>query len=287
MGLLDSIRFSIDQGSLIQFMVDEIRRRFSNWKANPRRWSISYMVSSLGAIMRAHSSRKRELSANRKLKEEFLSPAIEVEHVELLFDPKFRHSIEQVKDFSCLDIARLANLWTLVQMAGTGIYMEVGSYRGGTALHICNAMRDRDAPFYCFDPFETGNYENIRDFEPMVKQMEFTDTQFDRVARLLSSKPNATVVRGFFPLAAEGLNLRDIAFCHIDVNVYEATKNCLDFLAPRLAPKSVVVLDDAGHNETPGVERAMSEFLVSHPSFLAIRMFPHQAVLLPLSHWLA
>jgi hypothetical protein len=52
-----------------------------------------------------------------------------------------------------------------------------------------------------------------------------------------------------------------------------------------LAPKGLIVLDDVGHLETPGVEKAMMEFVAAQPSFLAIPMFPCQAVLLPKTFW--
>ena len=49
------------------------------------------------------------------------------------------------------------------------------------------------------------------------------------VVRLLSCKPNAKVIQGFFPAAADGLELHGIAFCHLDIDVYEATKNSLEY----------------------------------------------------------
>ena len=96
-------------------------------------------------------------------RERLMTPAIEAEDVNILFDPEFQNSVAQVKEFSCLDIARLANLWNLARLAGPGIFLEVGTYKGGTALHICNAIKDRGAAFYCFDPFEKGGFEKIGD----------------------------------------------------------------------------------------------------------------------------
>ncbi|MGB7547412.1 MAG: class I SAM-dependent methyltransferase [Terracidiphilus sp.] len=214
-----------------------------------------------------------------------LTPAIEAEYVDILFDPKFRSSVAQVKDFTCLDIARLANLWTLVRMAGPGVFLEIGSYKGGTALHICNAMEDPDALFYCFDPFETGGFERIGDCDQAFKPTDFMDTQYAAVVKLLSSKPRAKAVQGFFPAAAEDFDLRNIAFCHLDVDTYEATRNSLEYLAPRMAPRGLIVLDDVDHRETPGVRKAMTEFVAARPSFLAIPMFPVQAVLVSKTYW--
>jgi O-methyltransferase len=216
-----------------------------------------------------------------------LDPPVETEYVDILFDPAFRRSVSQVKECTCLDVARLANLWTTVRLAGPGTFLEVGSYRGGTALHICNAMDDCGATgrFFSFDPFESGGFETLVDGDQAFKPMDFTDTRFDAVTRLLSGKPFATVVQGFFPSAAEGRQLGAIAFCHLDVDVYEGTRKSLEYLEPRLAPKGLIVLDDLDHKECPGVRKAMTEFLMAHPRFVAIPMFPCQAVLVPKSFW--
>jgi O-methyltransferase len=220
-----------------------------------------------------------------KNREKLLSPAIDTEYVKILFDPDFRNSVAQVRDYTCLDVARLANLWNLARLAGPGIFLEVGSYKGGTALHICNAIEHRGARFYCFDPFEKGGFENLGTQDRCFKPNDFTDTRYKAVVKLLSSKPNARVIQGYFPAAAEDLMLHDIAFCHLDVDVYEATRQSLEYVAPRLAPRGLIVLDDFDHLETPGVNKAVTEFLVNYPSFLLIPMFPTQAVLVPKSLW--
>ncbi len=262
-------------------MLNTLKGHLANWKASPQKWRIGYILSRLKAISSAAFRRSREAKEREKL----LSPAIEVEYVKILFDPEFRSSVTQVKDYTCLDIARLANLWTLARLAGAGIFLEVGAYKGGTALHICNAIEPRGARFYCFDPFEKGGFEKLSDQDTCFKPEDFADTRYEAVVKLLSGKPNARVIQGFFPAAAEDLKLHDIAFCHLDVDVYEATKNSLEYLAPRLAAQSLIVVDDINHRETPGVNKAVAEFLAGHPSFLFIPMFPTQAVLLAKSLW--
>lgn len=67
--------------------------------------------------------------------------------------------------------------------------------------------------------------------------------------------------------------------------MYNATKESLQFLAPRLAPRAIIVIDDYHHIETPGVAKAVEEFLAENPSFLLVPMFPVQAVLVPKGLW--
>jgi O-methyltransferase len=262
-------------------MLNTLKGRLANWKASPQKWQITYIWSRLTTLSTALLRKRRESKEREKL----LSPAIETEYVAILFDAEFRSSVTQVRDYTCLDIARLANLWNLARLVGPGIFLEVGSYKGGTALHICNAIEHRGASLYCFDPFEKGGFEKLNHQDTCFKPGDFTDTRYEAVVRLLSSKPNARVIQGFFPAAAESLNLRDIAFCHLDVDVYEATKDSLEYMAPRLAARSLIVVDDVDHRETPGVNKAVADFLASHPSFIFIPMFPTQAVLLPKFLW--
>jgi O-methyltransferase len=260
-------------------MLDMLKGHLANWKANPRRWEIPYIWARLKGYSLFALSAYR-LAKNR---EKLMIPVIEAESVEILFDPEFQSSVAQVKDLCCLDIARLANVWNLARLAGPGIFLEVGTYKGGTALHICNAIENRGVDFYCFDPFEKGGFEKICDQDKCFSPSDFTDTRYEDVVKLLSCKSNIKVIQGFFPSAAENINLHNIAFCHLDVDVYEATKNSLEYLAPRLAPHGLIVLDDMGLCETPGVKKAVAEFLAAHPSFLLIPLFPAHAVLLPKS----
>ncbi len=271
-------------------MLDMLEARFSNWKNNPRKWRPGFVAKGIFSVLRQcyetcleYPEEKRRLQLVAQTRQRLMTPPLEPEYVNILLDNEFADSVAQVKDLTCLDFARLANVWTLARTAGPGIYLEVGSFRGGTALHICNAIADRKAEFFCFDPFEKGGYEKLGELDKWFKPNDFTQTGFERVKGLLSSKPYAKVIQGYFPDAAEGLDLKNIAFCHLDVNTYDATQRSLEFLAPRLSSRGLIVIDDYGMTETPGVVKAVVEFLAIHPSFMLIPMFPVQAVLLPKS----
>jgi hypothetical protein len=54
-------------------MIDALRNRFTNWKANPRKWQITYILSRLKTSSVSLLSRYR-LAKNR---EKLLSPGIE------------------------------------------------------------------------------------------------------------------------------------------------------------------------------------------------------------------
>src|SRR5271157_1541926 len=69
---------------------------------------------------------------------------IDPSNVEVLGDPAFQASVREVEDLTLLDTARLANLWILCKVTDPkGSMLEIGSYRGGGALHLSNSCPDR------------------------------------------------------------------------------------------------------------------------------------------------
>lgn len=265
-------------------MFEDIKEHLSNWRSNPRKAQVGFIVSRIWRFVTVAAQNLFGITRPHR----GLHPRIETNYVTLLHEQAFESSVVQVKRYTCLDEARLANVWNAVKLAGDGIFVEVGTYRGGTALHICNAIdvyHQAGIKFYSFDPFEKAGFESLRPDETLFKIDEFTDTSYTAVVKLLAAKPNAQVVQGFFPQAAEPFDLRDIAFCHLDVDLYEATLKSLNYLAPRLAAKSVILVDDLGHVATPGVRDAVNYFLAENPSFLLIELFPHQGLLMPLELW--
>jgi len=226
----------------------------------------------------------RQRRLHERDRERLLRPPIDTRNMEILADPEFRRSVEQAQPYTLLDVGRLANLWTLARMTGPGTFLEVGSYRGGGALHLLHAMGARREPFYSFDPFEEGGFEKVTAVDNLFQSQDFTDTRYEKVVELVKPFPNARVVRGFFPAAAAGIDLGPIAFCHLDVDVYQATRDSLAYLAPRLARRSFIVLDDV-QRSVKGVEKAVAEFLAEHPAFLFLPVFPSQGVLLSKELW--
>jgi O-methyltransferase len=211
-----------------------------------------------------------------------LHPPIIGQDLAILKDAAFQKSIKAVEHHTLLDVARLANLWNLARMTGPGSFMEVGSFRGGGALHISNAGPDRE--MFVFDTFE-GFRKLASGLDDIFDPNWFKDTTEEHV-RLLFRPFNrqVTIVKGFFPNSAAGVDLGRIAFCHLDVDVYEASKESLNFLADKLAPRSLIVLDDF-HRGAHGLDRAVAEFLAAHSAFTCFPVFPGQALLFSRDLW--
>ena len=88
---------------------------------------------------------------------------IDTNKVEILRDSEFHASLIACRNDTNLDDARLANIWTYAKLSGPGSMLEVGSWHGGSALHIANACPDR--PVFVFDPFSDG-----QSFESLIKR---------------------------------------------------------------------------------------------------------------------
>jgi hypothetical protein len=205
---------------------------------------------------------------------------IDPSNVEILGDPSFQKSVQEVANLTLLDTGRLANLWKLSRLTDPkGNIIEIGSYRGGGALHLSNSSPERRI-IVC---------DSFRSFEKLDPSLDqsfhqemFKDTDKQSVARLFSSRKRAfEVIDGFFPASCAGKTIAPVSFVHLDVDVYKATVESLNYLEEQhiLMEKSFIVLDDYDRN-AEGVNRAVAEFTASHKHWIAIPLFPSQCLML-------
>lgn len=203
--------------------------------------------------------------------------------VEILADKEFRDSCKAVIHRTLLDTPRLANLWMLCRMTDAeGAMVEIGSYKGGGALHLSNCCPKRK--IMVFDPFDRASFEHISpSMDNIFRKGQFSDSSEDDVARLLQGR-NKFICRGYFPSSVRGTSLPTISFVHLDVDVYAATKDSLTYLLTeaKLAARTLIVLDDYNRGAA-GVNTAVEEILCEIKGTLAFPLFPGQALIIPKS----
>lgn len=177
--------------------------------------------------------------------------------VDVLHDDAFQHSLREVKYISQFDTARLANLWQLCRMSEPqGRIVEVGVFRGGTALHLMNCQPD--ARFVVADTFR-----NVDDPDAVIQCLE-------------RQGKDVTVLRGVFPDSdADGV-VRDVTFAHIDVVLYESCRRALDYIAGRCRRSAIIVVNDAVRHPW-GITEALCDFEAAHPEWLVLPLYPGQA----------
>jgi O-methyltransferase len=196
-----------------------------------------------------------------------------------LADLKFQASIDEVKDIIILDTARLVNLWQPCRMSNpAGSLIEVGSYKGGGAIHISNSCPDRNV-FVC-DTFEGfGDLPIDPSLDHLFARECFRDTSFELVkSRWTNKSLNVRWVRGYFPESVGDIEISNVSFAHADLDLYESTVNTLEYLRPRLIEQSIVGFDDYLRG-VDAVIKATREFSEAHPDWVIFPIFPGQGLM--------
>jgi O-methyltransferase len=143
-----------------------------------------------------------------------------------------------------------------------GDVWECGVYKGGTAAMMA-AMLEDGCPskrIYLFDTFD-GMPETDAD-KDLHKKGDFSDTSLEAVTRYIGHDELCVVRKGLIPETFAGLESAQIAFAHIDVDIYKSIVDCLRFIWPRLTLGGFVVFDDYGFPTCPGARTAVDEFFL-------------------------
>lgn len=157
--------------------------------------------------------------------------------------------------------------WSTREVAGQAI--ECGSYRGATGLllGLLGEMGKIDQQILLLDTFSgtppTSNYDSSRqqgEFTPADDQVSIIRQQ----AIALGIEERVVIHKGLFAdtfsaIAQQNLNF---AFAHIDANVYWSTKEACEFVLPRMASDSIIVLDDYNGVTDLGARLAIDRYFL-------------------------
>jgi len=69
--------------------------------------------------------------------------------------------------------------------------------------------------------------------------------------------------RGLFPSTAGPVESKKFSFVHLDVDLYESTRDSLKFFYPRLSPGGILISHDFVSSD--GVDAAFREFFADKP----------------------
>jgi hypothetical protein len=150
-----------------------------------------------------------------------------------------------------------------------GDLIECGVFRGGSLVQIGRTAL-RMAPskkVFGADTFEghpSGSPEDIPPDNRIVHHKGlFSGTDYNRVSNMLRQNhlENTFLLKGMLGDTLPTLGERTFCFAHLDLDLYVSTKQALEFIEPRLVSGGMIIFDDYGGFETPGVEKAVSELL--------------------------
>ncbi len=159
-----------------------------------------------------------------------------------------------------IDTAFIARLYMLRQLAEQQSskdlnFAECGVYAGMSMLFTADKCNQR--------------FIGIDSFEGVSAKTEFDTDYFDSVKLDIDMKysimtldgiPNVEIYKGWIPDAFEHLDELEYSYIHIDVDMYEPTRDSISYFWPRLSDGGVLICDDYGSYKTPGARKAMNDF---------------------------
>lgn len=170
--------------------------------------------------------------------------------------------------------------WTIYLMARQclhveGDFYECGVDRGGSAKLIASVMRGSGKRLHLFDTF--AGMPAVDESIDGHRQGDFPHSSPDVVREFVGYHDEVILHAGVIPdtfAGAEG----PISFAHVDVDLYESTKACCEFIYPRLSRGGVMVLDDYARPSCRGARLAIDEYFADKPSVPLTSVTSAQAV---------
>lgn len=156
-----------------------------------------------------------------------------------------------------------------------GAYAECGVFRGTSALFLCRAARTRRPGYageglHLIDSFEGLSEPSDDDlFDARGENGSVTRAgvprgslaaPLDVVKHALRDFPEAGIHQGWIPEVFGKLPEARWAFVHVDVDLFEPTRDCLEYFFPRLCEGGVIICDDYVAPLFPGAQRAWDRF---------------------------
>lgn len=181
-------------------------------------------------------------------------------------DKEFQEVYNKIRNHTLVDILRCYEIWKLVEQVSKlnqGACIEVGTWKGGTGGLIAKGAEFfgiSDSVYLC-DTF-TGVVK-AGDEDSIYTGGEHSDTSREIVEDLLNNDlqvGNVKILQGIFPEeTAHHVADEKFRLCHIDVDVYQSSKEAVDWIWERLIPTGIIVFDDYGYHECDGITKHVEE----------------------------
>ena len=151
-------------------------------------------------------------------------------------------------------------------------FAECGCWRGHSSFIVSTLLSKNNFQnqFHIFDSFEGGlsdktakdkNDRYEQSAEKISQEKEMFSSLEDDVGKVLENFNFVKLYKGWIPDRFEEVSGKRFSFAHIDVYLYEPTRDSLEFFFPRLVEGGSIVVDDYGMSQFPGCKKAVDEFL--------------------------
>jgi O-methyltransferase len=140
---------------------------------------------------------------------------------------------------------------------------ECGVWNGASSWFICRHFAGVGKTHHAFDSFE-GLPEPAPVDGGYWRRGDCFATEADARANLAEFP--AKLYRGWIPDRFPEIEDRRFCFVNVDVDLYEPTRDSIEFFYPRMVAGGVMLFDDHGSAmQSPGAARAIDEFMATRP----------------------
>ena len=162
-------------------------------------------------------------------------------------------------------LERKFTLRELLKLTGhvAGDTAECGAFNGASSYLICDSIRGRDKEHHVFDSFE-GLSEPLEHDGHGWRKGSLRCSE-DVCRENLKDFHFVSYYKGWIPERFHEVQERTFSFVHVDVDLYQPTKDSMEFFYPRLETGGMLVCDDYGSGKCPGAYKALNEYLDGKP----------------------
>jgi len=161
-------------------------------------------------------------------------------------------------DINSNTYARMHILRQLAKTHNNASFAEAGIYAGMSVFFTAEYCKET---FIAIDSFKGVSEPSKEDTDYFKKHDLSIDKKYAEMT--LSRYKNVKIIDGWIPEILKSLPELEYSFVNIDVDLYEPTKNSIEYFWKRMIPGSVMVLDDFGSKKTLGAKKAAIELLGS------------------------
>jgi len=142
-----------------------------------------------------------------------------------------------------------------------GHVVEIGVYRGGSLSRLAEVVAEV-CPAYRAIGIDTFAGHPYSDGHSVHPQGKYADVDMRQLAGRLAGQPQGRLIElhaGLVETLLPDLALKDVAFAHVDCDLYLPVRFCAQHLPAVMKAGGTIFFDDYGHEHCPGATRAVSE----------------------------